>query len=66
MEVKEKKIEEDNSHMFKRFMSHNLPIYDGTPDPKALEDWIRSMEKLSDALQSLEEWKVGFTVLLLN
>jgi len=30
MEVQEKRVEEDNSYMFKRFASHNLPIYDGT------------------------------------
>jgi len=66
MEVKERKLEEDNLYMFKRFMSHNPPIYDGIPDPKAFEDWIRGMEKLFDALQYPEEWKVGFAVLYLK
>ena len=51
MEAKEKRIEEDNSYMFKRFRSHNLHIYDSTSDPKAFEDWIRGIEKLFDALQ---------------
>ena len=50
MEAKEKKIEEINSYMFKRFSSHNPPIYDGTPDPKAFKDWIRGVEKLFVAL----------------
>ena len=50
MEVKEKKVKEDNSYMFKRFTSHNPPIYDGTPDPKAFEDWIRGIEKLFETL----------------
>ena len=62
MEVKERKVEEDNSYMSKRFASHNPPVYDGTPDPKAFEDWISGMEKLFDALQCPEEWKVGFAV----
>jgi len=50
MEVREKRAEEDNSYMFKRFMSHHSPVYDGTPDPKTFEGWIRGMEKLFDAL----------------
>ena len=50
MEVKERKIEEDNSYMFKSFASHNPPMYDGIPDPKTFENWIRGMEKLFDAL----------------
>jgi len=58
------KVEEDNSYMFKRFVSHNPLVYDGTPDPKAFEDWIRGMEKLFDALQCPEEWKVGFACIL--
>jgi len=62
MEAKEKKIEEDNSYMFKRFISHNPPIYNDTPDPKAFDDMIQVMEKLFDTLQCLEELKVGFEV----
>jgi len=38
MEVRGKRVEDDNSYMFKRFASHNLPIYDGTPNPKTFED----------------------------
>ena len=48
--------------MFKRFASHQPPVYDGAPDPKTFEDWIRGMEKLFDALQCPEEWKVGFAI----
>ena len=66
MEVKEKKVKEDNSYTFKRFARHNSPVYDVTPDPKAFEDWIRGMEKLFDALQCPEEWKVGFAVFYLK
>ena len=55
LEAKEKKIEEDNSYVIKRFASQNLPIYDGTPNPKAFEDWIWGMKKLFTALQCLEE-----------
>ena len=62
MVVREKRVEEDNSYMFKRFTSHHPPVCDGTPDPKTFEDWIRGMEKLFDALQCPEEWKVGFAV----
>jgi len=58
MEIREKRVEEDNSYMFKRIASHHPPIYDGTPNPKTLEDWIRGMEKLCDALQCPEEWKL--------
>ena len=49
MKVREKKIKEDNSYMFKRFASHHPHVYGGTPDPKTFEDWIRGMEKLFDA-----------------
>ena len=66
MVVREKRIEEDNSYIFKRFASHHLSVYDGTPDPKTFEDWIRGMEKLFDALQCPEEWKVGFAVFYLK
>jgi len=52
--------------MFKRFVSHHSPIYDGTPSPKTFENWIRGMEKLFDALQCPEEWKVGFAVFYLK
>ena len=55
MEVRENRVEEDNSYMFKRFMSHHPPIYDGTPNPEIFEDWIRGMDKLSNALQCPEE-----------
>ena len=41
--------------MFKGFVSHHQPIYDGTPDPKTFEDWTRGMEKLFTALQCSEE-----------
>ena len=50
MEVKEKRAEEDNSYIFKRFASHHPPIYNGTPDSMTFEDWIRGMEKLFDTL----------------
>jgi len=49
--AKEKKIEEDNSHMFKRLANCNPPVYGGAPKAKAFEDWIRGMKKLFDALQ---------------
>jgi len=66
MEAREKRVEEDNFYMFKRFASHHPPIYDGTPDPKTSEDWIRGMENLFDALQCPEEWKVGFDAFYLK
>jgi len=59
MEVREKGVEEDNSYIFNRFARHHPPVYDGTPDPKTFEDSIRGMEKLFDALQCPEEWKVA-------
>jgi len=52
--------------MFKRFASHHPPAYDGSPDLKTFEDCIRGMEKLFDALQCPEEWKVGFAVFYLK
>jgi len=55
MKVKERKIEEDNSYMFKRLASHHPPIYNSTPDPKAFEDWIqvwRSCSMLFNAPRS--------------
>ena len=50
MEVWEERVEEDNSNMFKRLASYHPPIYDGTPDPKTFEDWIRGIGKLLDVL----------------
>jgi len=38
MEVREKRVEEDDSYMFKRFESHHTPIYDGIPNPKPFKD----------------------------
>jgi len=66
MEVKERKTEEDNSYIFLWFACHNPPNYNGTLNPKAFEHWIWGMEKLFDALQCLEEWKVGFVVFYLK
>ena len=66
MEVREKRVKEDNSYMFKRLTSHYPLIYDGTPEPKTSGDWSRGMKKLFDTLQCPEEWKVGFTVFYLK
>ena len=44
MEVREKRVEENNSNMFRRLASHNPPIYNGTLDPKTFENWIRGIE----------------------
>ena len=52
--------------MFKRLASHNPPVYDGTPNPKAFEDWIRGREKLFYVLLCPEEWRAGFAVLYLR
>jgi len=38
MEARERKVEEDNSYIFKRFVSHNPPVHNGTPNPKTFED----------------------------
>jgi len=62
VEAKEKKTEEDNSHMFKRFASHNPLVYDDASHPKAFEDRIWGMKKLFDALHRPQEWRVGFAV----
>ena len=66
MDVKEKRVEEDNSYMFKCLNSHHPTVYEGTPDPKTFEDWIRGMEKLFDVLQCPEHWKVGIAVFYLK
>jgi len=50
MEAKEKAPLEDNSCMFKKLANLNPPMYNGIPNPKAFQDWIRGMEKLFDAL----------------
>jgi len=66
MDVKEKRAEEDNSYMFKRFASHHPPVYDATPDPKTFEDLIKGIEKLFNALQCPDDWKVGFVLFYLK
>jgi len=40
MEVKQNKMKEDNSYMFKRFASHNPQAHNGAPNPKAFKNWI--------------------------
>ena len=60
MEAREKAPLEDNLYMFKKLANLNPPTYDGTPNPKAFENWIRGMKKLFDAPQCPEEWRVGF------
>jgi len=42
MEARERKVEEDNSYMFKTFASHNPPVYNSTPDPKPLRTGFRA------------------------
>jgi len=66
MEVREKRVEEDNPYMFKRFASHHPPVYDGTLDPKTFKGWIRGIEKQFNALQCPEEWNVGFAMFYLK
>jgi len=53
--VREMKVEEDNSYMFKRLASHNPPTYGSTLDPKIFEDCVRGMEKLFDTVQCPED-----------
>jgi len=36
--AKEKKIEKENSHMFKRLANYNPLVYDVALNPKAFED----------------------------
>jgi len=55
MEAREKAPLEDNSHMFKKLASQHPPTYDGVPNLKAFEDWVRGIEKLFDALQCPKE-----------
>jgi len=50
--------------MFKRFVSHNPPMYNGIPNPKTFMDWIQGTWQLFDALQCPEQWKVGIAILL--
>jgi len=61
METREKASLEDNSYMFKTLANIYPPTYDGAPNPKAFEDWIRGMEKLFDALQCRKYWRVGLS-----
>ena len=50
IEARERAPKEDNSHVFKKLANHNPPMYNGPPDPKTFEDWIRGMEKLFNPL----------------
>ena len=43
---------------FKRVSEAKLPTYDGSPEPRDLENWIREIEKVSDAVGCPEEYKV--------
>jgi len=47
MEAWEKRVDEDNSYMLKRFASHHPLIYDGASDPKTFEDWIGAWRNCS-------------------
>jgi len=38
MEAKKRKVEEDNSYMFKRIANHNPLVYDRTLNPKTFKD----------------------------
>ena len=59
MEARDKAPREYNSYTFKKLANLNLPTYDGALTPKSFEDWIQGMEKLFDAMQCPEEWRVG-------
>ncbi|XP_048498024.1 uncharacterized protein LOC125496567 [Beta vulgaris subsp. vulgaris] len=63
---KAKTEQEECSNTFKRFSAHNPPTYDGKPDPTEFEEWLNSMEKLFDAIQCPEKWKVNFAVFYLK
>jgi len=55
IEAKEKNIKEDNSYIFKRFTSHNPPVYDTNPTPRPLRIGFgvwRSCLMLYNALRS--------------
>ena len=63
---KPKSEQEECSNMFKRFSAHKPPTYDGKPDPTEFEEWLNSMEKLFDATQCPDKWKVNFAVFYLK
>ncbi|XP_074277131.1 uncharacterized protein LOC141600780 [Silene latifolia] len=54
--------EEDSIQYFKKMGNCNPKTYDGKLDPVELENWIRSLDKLFDAIQCPEKWRVEFTV----
>ncbi|XP_021840846.2 uncharacterized protein [Spinacia oleracea] len=58
--------QEECSNMFKKFASHKPPTYDGKPGPNEFEEWISDMEKLFDATQCPEKWKVNYAVFYLK
>ncbi|XP_057250621.1 uncharacterized protein LOC130591354 [Beta vulgaris subsp. vulgaris] len=58
--------QEECSNMFKRFSAHKPPTYDGKPDPTEFEEWLNGMEKLFDATQCPDKWKVNFAVFYLK
>ncbi|XP_010684565.1 uncharacterized protein LOC104899127 [Beta vulgaris subsp. vulgaris] len=58
--------QEEYSNMFKKFSTHNPPTYDGKLDPTEFEEWLNNMEKLFDATQCPDKWKVNFAILYLK
>ncbi|XP_010668318.2 uncharacterized protein LOC104885320 [Beta vulgaris subsp. vulgaris] len=58
--------QEECSNMFKKFCTHNPPTYDGKLDLTEFEEWLNNMEKLFDATQCPDKWKVNFAVFYLK
>ncbi|XP_074266796.1 uncharacterized protein LOC141590083 [Silene latifolia] len=54
--------EEDSIQYFKKMGNCKPKTYDGKLDPVELENWIRSLDKLFDAIQCPEKWRVEFAV----
>ncbi|XP_074304333.1 uncharacterized protein LOC141639050 [Silene latifolia] len=54
--------EENSAKFFKKMACYNPKTYDGKLDPVEFENWLRSFDKLFEAIQCPETWRVGFAV----
>ncbi|XP_074297279.1 uncharacterized protein LOC141627983 [Silene latifolia] len=54
--------EEDSVKFFKKMTSYNPKMYDGKSDPVEFENWLRSFDKLFEAIRCPETWRVRFAV----
>ncbi|XP_074314487.1 uncharacterized protein LOC141649704 [Silene latifolia] len=54
--------EDEGMKYFRKMASYNPRTYNGKVDPVVFEDWVRGMDKLFEAVNCPDKWKVGFVV----